>query len=219
MKPSLTQVSVSNSGWDDAIACHECDLLLPYPLLSEGQSAYCPRCGYLLDEHKVNMLSRTFAVSLAGLVAFFPAVFMPMIGLEALGRVSLASLAGAIQILFSREYYLVSLLLFFFTVLVPLARLTIIFYLVVSVRLGLFKPHFIRFYRYFCLFKHWGMLEVFLLGIIVSLYKLLVLANVIYGPGLLAYCLLLFSSVLLTRTLDEHQLWYLLGKENKHDHR
>lgn len=206
--------TISKDKLDEYIACHECDALLSHPHLSDGQRAYCPRCGALLMEHKTNMLSQTLAVSLAGLVAFIPAIFMPMIGLETNGLRSVASLADTIEILFLDGLYLVSVLLFLFIILVPLGQLTIIFYLVFRLRKRHFNKHFIGFYRRFFLLKEWGMLEVFLLGIIVSLYKLFMLANVIYGSGLAAYCLLLLSAILVTRTLDEHQLWEIIARGN-----
>jgi len=198
--------------FDEYTACHECDLLLSHLELTQGQKAYCPRCGYLVFEFKEDSLNRTLAVALGGIIAFIPAVFSPMLGLEAMGFKSVASLADSIQIIFNNGLYLVAILLLLFTVLIPLGRLMLIMYLVIRINGGNFSQHLIRCYRIYLQFKGWGMLEVFLLGIIVSLYKLIVLANVVLGAGLFAFCFLLFSSILVTRLLDEHLVWKLLEK-------
>jgi len=212
MEKTEASISATIDSPDDYIACHECDLLITRPHLSAEQKAYCPRCGYLLIEGKVDTLNRTLAVTIGGLITFIPAVFYPMIGLEAMGFKSIASLADSIRIIFANGLYLVAILLLLFTVLVPLSRLLIILYLVIRLSRKQFGMHFIRFYRYFFQLKSWGMLDVFLLGIIVSLYKLISLANVVYGAGLLAFCLLLVSSILVTRTLDEHLIWEIIER-------
>jgi paraquat-inducible protein A len=51
------------------------------------------------------------------------------------------------------------------------------------------------------------MLDVFMLGILVSLVKLMGMADVVFGPGLYAYTLLLFSFAAATARLEPHLLW------------
>ena len=57
------------------------------------------------------------------------------------------------------------------------------------------------------------MLNVFLLGIIVSMYKLLDDTEVSVDYGLLAFILLLLSSTLVSVTLDQHYVWQTLEQE------
>jgi uncharacterized paraquat-inducible protein A len=43
------------------IACHECDLLLNLPAITEGQRANCPRCNHLLCVNLQGGMERSLA--------------------------------------------------------------------------------------------------------------------------------------------------------------
>lgn len=195
---------------DDITACHECDLLIRATAVKPGQKATCPRCGYVLFENIENTVEKTLAVSLAGLIAFLPAITLPIMGLEALGLTNSTSLLECIWILFHEGLYLVSLFVLLFSVIFPLLRLTIMFYLSWVLRRPIAiadRPRLARLFRKFHMLREWGMLEVFMLGIIVALYKLLGLAQVVYGIGLAAFVLLLLASTMVAVLLDEHYVW------------
>jgi len=59
------------------------------------------------------------------------------------------------------------------------------------------------------------MLDVYMLGVIVSVVKLLSMADVQAGFGLLAYAGLLITSIMATISLNHHEVWeMLLTKKN-----
>jgi paraquat-inducible protein A len=58
----------------------------------------------------------------------------------------------------------------------------------------------------------WGMLEICMLGILVSIIKLKDLAQISYGIGLFCFVLLLTISLVASVTLDEHKYWSLIKK-------
>ncbi|MCG8609704.1 MAG: paraquat-inducible protein A [Pseudomonadales bacterium] len=207
MQQFLSERNLSN--W---IACPECDLLVSKPILARGEKAKCPRCSYLLHEHKPDSLNRTLAVSLAGLLVFIPASTLPLLGLEAFGLKNNVSLLECILAMWSREMYAVAVFVFFFSIFFPLLRLVIMLYLALRLRWNLFSPHFITFFRYFHHLKEWGMPEVFMLGLIVTLYKLVGLADVIYGFGFLGFIFFLITATLVTAFLDEHWVWEKLDE-------
>ena len=53
----------------------------------------------------------------------------------------------------------------------------------------------------------WAMIEVFILGILVSLVKLSNLAEVLIGPALWCFGTLMLVLAALATQLDEHALW------------
>jgi paraquat-inducible protein A len=55
--------------------------------------------------------------------------------------------------------------------------------------------------------KPWGMVEVFMMGILVSAVKLLKMATIIPGVALFAFMALIFVLAAVAVTLDEHQVW------------
>jgi len=194
------------------VACPHCDLLLPQIRLSHGQKARCPRCKYLLLESKKNSVERTFAVSLAGLIAFIPATTYPLLGLQAVGLENEASLLQCVGAMLDEGLVFAALLIFLFCMLVPFIRLLIICYLTLQIIRKRHNPFAVDLFRLFHEIEEWGMLEVFLLGLVVSLYKILGLADAVFGFGLFAFALLLLSATLVTFFLDEQLIWEKLGR-------
>ncbi len=208
MSERLSQEQKNLSQW---LACSDCDLLLKRKTLVEGERASCPRCKSTLEVRKRDSASRTLAVAVAGLISFIPAMTLPLLGLEAVGLKNESSLLECIASIYNSELYLVAVLVSLFCIIVPLARLLIICYLMVLVRKNRSSLIGIRLYRYFHEWEEWGMLEVFMLGMVVALYKILGLASAIYGVGLISFASLLISATLVTQFLDEQYVWEKLS--------
>ena len=58
--------------------------------------------------------------------------------------------------------------------------------------------------------EEWGMLDVYMLAIIVSVVKLSSMAEIYPGFGLWAYAGLLVSSILASSVLNPYEVWDLL---------
>ena len=192
-------------------SCSDCDLLLKRKTLVEGERASCPRCKSTLEARKKDSASRTLAVAVAGLISFIPAMNLPLLGLEAVGLKNQSSLLECIESIYNSELYLVALLVSLFCIIVPLARLLIVCYLMVLVKNNRPSHIGIRLFRYFHEWEEWGMLEVFMLGMVVALYKILGLASAIYGIGLISFASLLICATLVTQFLDEQYVWEKLS--------
>jgi paraquat-inducible protein A len=85
-------------------------------------------------------------------------------------------------------------LLMFLLVLVPL-------------RLGRVSPRLATFFRLVRSVQPWGMVEVFLLGMLVSLVKLSHLATVVLGTAFWATAALIVVLTLAARAFDTRLLW------------
>jgi paraquat-inducible protein A len=61
----------------------------------------------------------------------------------------------------------------------------------------------------------WGMMDVFFLGVLVSLVKLIALADVVLGTGFYAFVLLVLSYASTIASLEPHTLWESLRHQAK----
>ena len=77
----------------------------------------------------------------------------------------------------------------------------------VRVRLGRASPRLAPFFRLVRSVQPWGMVEVFLLGMLVSLVKLSHLATVILGTAFWAMAALIVVLTLAGRAFDPRLLW------------
>jgi len=125
------------------------------------------------------------------------------------------SLIEGARVLLSEEYYLVAILTFLSSLVVPLVRLLLLLYVTLSLSLDYFHRSLLWSFRLYHHLEEWGMLDVYMLGVIVSVVKLLSMADVQAGFGLLAYAGLLLASIMATISLNHHEVWeQLLAKKN-----
>lgn len=126
------------------------------------------------------------------------------------------SLISGARVLVQEQYYLVAILTFLSSMLVPLFRLLLLFYVTFSISINYFHINMLWSFRLFHHMEEWGMLDVYMLGIIVSVVKLLSMAEIYPGFGLWAYAGLLLSSILATTALNSYEVWDTL-LEQKHN--
>ncbi|MCX5540472.1 PqiA/YebS family transporter subunit [Paraburkholderia sp. CNPSo 3076] len=170
------------------IVCHECDLLFRKPRSVGGCRATCSRCGATLTSLPGAGLSLDWicAVTLAALITFCIAQSFAVIELHANGMTSEATLFGAVHTLWSGNMRVVATVVFCASILFPLVELFALLYVLVPLRLGKLPPRFNRMLRVVQLVRPWGMVEVFMLGVLVTIVKMVSIAEVVAGPGLFA---------------------------------
>ena len=195
------------------IACPLCDALYKKPELKQGQIVRCKRCGSKIVERKVNSIERSFYWSMAGFLLLVPAILLPIMGVTLAGQYHHASLLDCILVLIDRGFFMISILVFLFAIAVPLVRLIGSFYITYSFKFQRLKPSLLHFFRAFHHLDNWAMLNVFMLGIVVSMYKLLDDTELSINMGLFAFILLLISSTMAAATLDQDYIWQKLEDE------
>ena len=65
-------------------------------------------------------------------------------------------------------------------------------------------PRVLRFVRHL---QPWNMMEVFMLGILVSVVKLAKMAKIIPGVALFSFLALIFVMAAMSASLDSHLIW------------
>lgn len=194
------------------VACQQCDALYDKPHLKQGQLAKCTRCGSTLIERKVDSIERSFNWSLAGLMLMLPAILLPIMGVTLAGQFHQASLFDCILVLIDRGFFMIACLVFLFAIAVPIVRLAGALYLSYCFKFNKLKPSLLNFFRAYHHLDHWAMLNVFMLGIVVSMYKLLDDTELTVNLGLLAFILWLISSTMAAVALDQDYIWDKLEK-------
>ncbi|WP_221410323.1 paraquat-inducible protein A [Paraburkholderia dinghuensis] len=191
---------------EQLIACHECDALFRKPRLIGRQAARCSRCGATLYNSGSAQLDRICAMAVAALVTFIIAQSFPIIELDANGITSASSLFGALVILWGEDMQIIALMVFCATILFPLTELVALLYVLLPVRRGFVPPGFNRVLRAIEFVRPWGMLEVFMLGVLITIVKMASLARVIPETALFAFgaLTLMFTVVV---TFDARTLW------------
>lgn len=189
------------------IACHECDLLQREVELPAGGVARCPRCGAELYRSHPESLDRTLALTLGALFLFVLANVFPIVGLKLQGQVINTTLYHTVSNLYHDEMVMVAALVFVTTMLMPALQLGAILHLLLPLRLGRRPPCAAPVFRMLAAVKPWGMVEVFMLGVLVSLVKLAHLASVVPGVALWSFALLMFMMAGIAAVFDPRAFW------------
>lgn len=198
------------------IACHECDLLMHHPHLDEEQKASCPRCGYELVVHRAQMRRRSLALVLTALLLFIPANFLPIISLNLLGQNAVDTVWSGVLGLYRSDMKAVALVVFLCSMLVPLLKLLCQLAVLLSMPYTTLRPLGIQLYRGYHHMREWGMLEVYLFGILVSIVKLKDMADLHLGVGLACFVALMLAQVWLEVSMSPHQVWDALSEDDDH---
>jgi paraquat-inducible protein A len=189
------------------IACRECDLLQRAVVLSEGGTARCPRCDAVLYRKTAGSLDHTLAYALAAAALFVIANTFPILGLDAQGNHTSTTVFGTVQALHATGMSAVAALVFVTTILIPAIDLAALLYLLVPLRLGRVPPGVSAMLRLIQAVRPWGMVEVFLLGMLVSLVKLAHLAHVHTGVALWSFAGLMLLLAATAASFDAQAIW------------
>ena len=188
-------------------ACHACDLLQREATLPQGGVAHCWRCGAELYRSHPHSLERTSALTLSAIVLFVIANSFPIVGLQLDGQVIQTTLFNTVRALWDEEMKSVAALVFVTTIAMPALQLFAVAYLVLPLRLGRVPAHFGLVFRMLQTVRPWGMVEVFMLGVLVSLVKLAHLAGVVAGVALWSFAALMLVMAGITAVFDARGLW------------
>ncbi len=189
------------------IACHECDLLHRLGEVPSGGAARCSRCGATLYRPKTDSLNRTLALALAGLILYIIANTYPFLGFQIGAQIRETTLATGIYQLYQQEMHTIATLVLITVVIVPAVHLLCMLYILLPLNQNVVPHHLAGVLRLVIFLKPWGMMEVFLLGILVSVVKLVKMATIIPGVALYAFLALIFVLAAMMVTLDEHVVW------------
>jgi paraquat-inducible protein A len=191
------------------ISCRVCGLQQRLVPRTPDAAAFCCRCGACIHEPRPDGLRRTLAFSLAALILYLPANLYPILRMEWYGAYAENTVWQGSVRLFEYGQWLVAIIVFLASILIPLLKLLGLFYLSATTR---YRPMHRRrertwVYRAITVIGPWAMLDVFLLAIMVSLVKLGELATILPGSGLVAFTAVVVLTILASASFDPRLIW------------
>ena len=158
-------------------------------------------------------VDHVFALVVAGCVLFLVGNAFPLVSLEAQGNGVTTTLLGAALHMWQQNMQLVAGLVLVTTILAPAFDLCAMLYLTTGVlRIDrgyatTMPPWSARVLRAVQAVRPWGMLEVFMLGALVSIVKLGQMAAVVVGPALYSIGLLILVLAAANSAFNPRDVW------------
>ncbi len=187
--------------------CHFCDTLHVADPIAEGSRASCVRCGATLYQNRPASLVRVTSFSLTALLLMLIVHTAPFVEMDAAGMRTVLTLPGAAKSLIGEGSYLVGLGVALFTIVAPLVLAGGLVYVCGPLMFGFCAPGAMFVTRWMSRSEPWNMIEVFLLGVLVSLLKLGKLAELHFGVGFWALTALMFCMAAAVAAIDKRELW------------
>ena len=208
----MEQVAAQTPTHDELFACHECDALQRLPVLSPGHTARCRTCGAKLLRYPRGGLQRSIALYSTALILLLLANAFPFLILDIQGRREVTTIFGASRALYSAGMAELAVAVFMTSILAPALLISSSLYVLLAAWLR--KP--LRGARsalsWISHLQPWGMLDVFMLGVLVAFVKLGNMATMHVGISLYAFCGLIVMSAAATASLEPHMLWRQLDR-------
>ena len=191
-------------------ACSHCDHLIESAVASAGKRIQCPRCHHLISEVHQQPVIAPLAYAAAALMMLITTLLYSFMSFSQAGHTISMDLIQTVQGLIGYGYSELALLLLVTLVVFPVGFLAVTIYLHGALVFN-WPPPFAR----PCLLmlrqsKHWLMVDVFLIGILVSLVKIMGMAEVGFGLSFWAFCLFTLLLVKTTAVTDLPWLWQQL---------
>lgn len=191
----------------EMIACHECDFLHAIHPVPAGGKALCARCGGVLYRNIPNSIERALALNLAAFMLFIMANAFPFLSLKLSGRIEENVLISGALALYRMGMGELSLLVFLTSFLFPLLGIVGMLYILFPLRFGHRPRGMATVYRMVRALTPWSLTGVFMLGVLISIVKLLDLASITPGISLFSFAGLLVVSSAANSNLDPALIW------------
>ena len=162
------------------------------------------------------MVQRSLALVIAALLLYIPANFLPIMQLDILGQSSQDTVWSGVLGLFNTDMQGVSIVVFLCSMAIPLLKLLCQLFVLLTIRFNVGRSYGLLLYRIYHHLKDWGMLEVYLMGVLVAIVKLADMAAITAGLGLACFIGLLLVQVWLEVVMSPHQIWQALSGEDAH---
>lgn len=187
------------------LLCRHCDLLQDAPLLQPGEEACCCRCGHQLDIRQHQPILKPALYAACALLMLLLANLFPFISMYAAGNSSEMSFFDTSSVVFAEHHQWLAILVWLFIQAIPAFCMLAVLYLQLATRYPL--PWRMWLARLLFMLKPWSMVDIFLMGLVISCVKLVASADISFGPSFWAFCIFCLLHLRTFQVLDRRELW------------
>lgn len=198
------------------IICEHCDTVYRRAEILRGETAHCARCTAPLYHGGGLDLDTWLALAVATTVAFVIANVCPAVRIGFQGLSNEATLFQATLALWNGPEAVIAVPAALMVIVVPFVQLTVLIWLLGYAKAGRRAPGFALLARFLAMTRPWSMVEIALLGILVTMIKLSGALQVqpLVGTWAMAVSML---GLTIVANRDTHRLWALTETSAQRD--
>ena len=140
---------------------------------------------------------------------YLPANLLPIMHVTSLGQVRADTILSGAEFLLLHGMWPLALIVFVASILVPLAKMVILAYLLVSIQRhsSVRALDRTRLYRFTEFVGRWSMVDVFVVTVLVALVHLGAVARIEAAAGALFFAAVVILTMFAARTFDPRLIW------------
>ena len=185
--------------------CHTCGFLS----LHTGELQTCDRCTSPLHHRKHNSIEATWALFASALILLIPANVYPVMTVIRFGQGEPSTILSGVLHLIESGMWGLAMIVFVASIVVPVMKLTILFFLLISVhKKSIWRPRDrTLLYRVTEMVGAWSMVDIFLIGLLSSLVRLDSLSTIRPGIGAIFFAGVVVITMFAAHSFDPRLIW------------
>ena len=185
--------------------CHTCGFLS----LHTGELQTCDRCTSSLHHRKHNSIEATWALFASALILLIPANVYPVMTVIRFGQGEPSTILSGVLHLIESGMWGLAMIVFVASIVVPVMKLTILFFLLISVhKKSIWRPRDrTLLYRVTEMVGAWSMVDIFLIGLLSSLVRLDSLSTIRPGIGAIFFAGVVVITMFAAHSFDPRLIW------------
>ena len=185
--------------------CHTCGFLS----LHIGELQTCHRCTSPLHHRKHNSIEATWALLASALILLVPANVYPVMTVIRFGQGEPSTILSGVLHLIESGMWGLAMIVFVASIVVPIMKLTILFFLLISVhKKSIWRPRDrTLLYRVTEMVGAWSMVDIFLIGLLSSLVRLDSLSTIRPGIGAIFFAGVVVITMFAAHSFDPRLIW------------
>lgn len=177
---------------------------------------HCPRCQSRLHLRKPGSVRNTMALMIAAAVLYVPSHLLPIMTVVELGEVTHNTIITGMMTFWRSGAYPIAIVIFTASILIPLLKIVALSWLCAAAT-GKVRPSpktLGRLYWFTELLGRWSMIDIFVVGILVSIVQLGNYMTIAPGLGALAFAGVVLLTMFATMSFEPRLLWDRLDDMN-----
>jgi paraquat-inducible protein A len=204
-----------------ALGCDVCELVVPERVAARDHQGRlrCPRCSDVLHRRKPQSLQRTWALVIAACLFYVPANLFPVMSVTSLGQTQADTIFSGVVFLLHHGMWPLAAIVFIASIFVPLLKLVILIFLLISVqRRSRWRPRDrTKLYRITEAIGRWSMVDVYVVTILVALVRLGNLASIEAQAGAVFFCAVVIITMFAAMSFDPRLIWDAMEQDHVGD--
>jgi paraquat-inducible protein A len=189
--------------------CHICHQVVRLPHERRDRFALCPRCGEEVHMRIPNSIQHTWALVIASIIFYIPANLYPMMHVQTFAGTQSDTILSGVLYFLKTGSYLIAAVIFIASIIVPITKLLILIYLLISVQYH--KPvnqlKRKKLYALTELIGKWSMVDVYVVAIMIALVHFGGLSQIKAGEGANYFLLVVIVTMIAAMRFDPRLIW------------